>query len=218
MPTACSPRNYASCTSMIGGRLRSVQIPAEGSDSHPFATCVCPIPVSVFHFPFFSLYGPTSFHQKSCHISPFSPAPPSVSRHTFLHFSSPLHRPFVLLHRCLSYPPCTLSFFHIIMYAHVCGCGSATIITASDGTPLSLYDVCRFLSKQQWRHILKLLEQEGIHIERIEAYEYPEARDIKHLFICFKKEKEDTPFYLLSPEIFSKLTNTIIQEYSSNIK
>lgn len=52
MPTACSPRNYASCTSMIGGRLRSVQIPAEGSDSHPFATCVCPIPVSVFHFPF----------------------------------------------------------------------------------------------------------------------------------------------------------------------
>ena len=114
MPTACSPRNYASCTSMIGGRLRSVQIPAEGSDSHPFATCVCPIPVSVFHFPFFSLYGPTSFHQKSCHISPFSPAPPSVSRHTFLHFSSPLHRPFVLLHRCLSYPPCTLSFCCII--------------------------------------------------------------------------------------------------------
>ena len=125
MPTACSPRNYASCTSMIGGRLRSVQIPAEGSDSHPFATCVCPIPVSVFHFPFFSLYGPTSFHQKSCHISPFSPAPPSVSRHTFLHFSSPLHRPFVLLHPCLSHSPYVLSFFHIIMYAHVYGCGSA---------------------------------------------------------------------------------------------
>ena len=54
MPTACSPRNYASCTSMIGGSLRSVQIPAEGSDSHPFATCVCPIPVSVFRFPFSS--------------------------------------------------------------------------------------------------------------------------------------------------------------------
>ena len=35
---------------------------------------------------------------------------------------------------------------------------------------------------------------------------------------AFPKEKEDTPFYLLSPEIFSKLTNAIIQEYSSNIK
>ena len=95
---------------------------------------------------------------------------------------------------------------------------TSTIITASDRTPLSLYDVCRFLSKQQWKHILKQLKQEGIHIERIEAYEYPEVQDIKHLFIRFEKEKEDTPFYLLSPEIFSKLTNAIIQEYSSNIK
>ena len=48
---------------------------------------------------------------------------------------------------------------------------TSTIITASDGTPLSLYYVCRFLSKQQWKHILKQLKQEGIHIERIEAYE-----------------------------------------------
>ena len=72
MPTACSPRNYASCTSMIGGRLRSVQIPAEGSDSHPFATCVCPIPVSVFHFPFFSLYGSHLFPPKILsHLSLF---------------------------------------------------------------------------------------------------------------------------------------------------
>ena len=73
MPTACSPQDCTSCTSMIDGRLRSVQIPAEGSDSHPFATCVCPIPVSVFRFPFFFLYGPSSFHQRSYHISPFSP-------------------------------------------------------------------------------------------------------------------------------------------------
>ena len=106
-------------------KARPIQVPAEDSGSHPFATCVCPIPVSVFRFPFFFLYGPSSFHQRSCHISPFSPAPPSVSRHTFLHFSSPLHRPFVLLHPCLSHSPYVLSFFHIIMYAHVCGCGSA---------------------------------------------------------------------------------------------
>ena len=58
------------------------------------------------------------------HLSLF-PAPLSVLRHAFLHFSSPLHRPFVLLHPCLSHSPYVLSFFHIIMYAHVCGCGSA---------------------------------------------------------------------------------------------
>ena len=129
-------------------KARPIQVPAEDSGSHPFATCVCPIPVSVFHFPFFSLYGPTSFHQKSCHISPFSPAPPSVSRHTFLHFSSPLHRPFVLLHRCLSYPPCTLSFFHIIMYAHVCGCGDAASFASLQVClpffRLFLFSVCCF--------------------------------------------------------------------------
>ena len=71
---------------------------------------------------------------------------------------------------------------------------TSTIITASDGTPLSLYDVCRFLSKQQWKHVLKLLEQEGIHIERIEAYEYPEARDIKHLLYALKRKKKTLLF------------------------
>ena len=125
MPTACSPQDCTSCTSMIGGRLRPIQVPAEDSGSHPFATCVCPIPVSVFRFPFFFLYGPILFPPKILsHLSLF-PAPLSVLRHAFLHFSSPLHRPFVLLHPCLSHSPYVLSFFHIIMYAHVCGCGSA---------------------------------------------------------------------------------------------
>ena len=131
------------------------------------------------------------------HISPFYS--------NSLHYSCEIH-PYV-------------SEFHYICPHQIIKMNiTSTIITASDGTPLSLYDVCRFLSKQQWKHILKQLKQEGIHIERIEAYEYPEVRDIKHLFIRFEKEKEDTPFYLLSPEIFSKLTNAIIQEYSSNIK
>ena len=70
---------------------------------------------------------------------------------------------------------------------------TSTIITASDGTPLSLYDVCRFLSKQQWKHILKQLKQEGIHIERIEAYEYPgSSRHQTSIYTLLKKE--DTPF------------------------
>ena len=106
-------------------KARPIQVPAEDSGSHPFATCVCPIPVSVFRFPFFFLYGPSSFHQRSCHISPFSP----------LHFlcsvmlSSISALPCIVRlsssNPCLSHSPYVLSFFHIIMYAHVCGCGSA---------------------------------------------------------------------------------------------
>lgn len=95
---------------------------------------------------------------------------------------------------------------------------TSAIITTSDGKILSLYDVCRLLSRQQWKRIFEQLERAGVNIERIEAYEYPEARGIKHLFIRFKGEKEDTPFYLLSTEIFSKLANTIIEEYSLKIK
>ena len=65
---------------------------------------------------------------------------------------------------------------------------------------------------------IKTIETRRNTYRKNRSYEYPEVRDIKHLFIRFEKEKEDTPFYLLSPEIFSKLTNAIIQEYSSNIK
>ena len=101
-------------------KARPIQVPAEDSGSHPFATCVCPIPVSVFRFPFFFLYGPSSFHQRSCHISPFSP----------LHFlcsvmlSSISALPCIVRlsssNPCLSHSPYVLSSFHIIMYAHVC--------------------------------------------------------------------------------------------------
>lgn len=71
---------------------------------------------------------------------------------------------------------------------------TSTIITASDGTPLSLYDVCRFLSKQQWKHILKQLKQEGIHIERIEAYEYPEFETSNIYLYALKKKKKTLLF------------------------
>ena len=78
---------------------------------------------------------------------------------------------------------------------------TSTIITASDGTPLSLYDVCRFLSKQQWKHILKQLKQEGIHIERIEAYEYPEVRDTNIYLYALKKKKRHSFLFTVSGNI-----------------
>lgn len=129
-------------------KARPIQVPAEDSGSHPFATCVCPIPVSVFRFPFFFLYGPSSFHQRSCHISPFSP----------LHFlcsvmlSSISALPCIVRlsssNPCLSHSPYVLSFFHIIMYAHVCGCGDAASFASLQVClpffRLFLFSVCCF--------------------------------------------------------------------------
>lgn len=95
---------------------------------------------------------------------------------------------------------------------------TSTIITTADGKSLSLYDICRLLSKRQWKHVLEQLQEEEINIERIEAYEYSEARGIKHLFIRFKGAKEDTPFYLLSEKIFSKMAECIVEEFRTGSK
>lgn len=91
---------------------------------------------------------------------------------------------------------------------------TSTITTSSEGEPLSLYDICRRLSKWQWKHIIERLQEEGMDIERIEAYEYPEAREIKHLFIHFKGTAEEIPYFLLPTETFKKITSCIIEEIS----
>ena len=124
MPTACSPQDCTSCTSMIGGRSGLYKYLLK-------IRAVIPLPPVSVRFRFLSsaflflLIRPILFPPKILsHLSLF-PAPLSVLRHAFLHFSSPLHRPFVLLHPCLSHSPYVLFIFHIIMYAHVCGCGSA---------------------------------------------------------------------------------------------
>ena len=111
MPTACSPQD---CTSTCRRLGQSSLCHLCLSDS---GFC---LPLSFFLLIRSLLFPPKILS----HLSLF-PAPLSVLRHAFLHFSSPLHRPFVLLHPCLSHSPYVLSFFHIIMYAHVCGCGSA---------------------------------------------------------------------------------------------
>ena len=89
------------------------------SGSRSFTVSVCFVLVLVFRFLIFSLSGfPALFHRKSCHVSPF---PPFAFCYPFLRCSSLRYRPSVF--RSLFY---ALLFFHIIiMYAHVCGCGSA---------------------------------------------------------------------------------------------
>ncbi|RGT45981.1 hypothetical protein DWX35_05305, partial [Phocaeicola vulgatus] len=91
---------------------------AADSGSRSFTVSVCFVLVLVFRFLIFSLSGfPALFHRKSCHVSPF---PPFAFCYPFLRCSSLRYRPSVF--RSLFY---ALLFFHIIMYAHVCGCGDA---------------------------------------------------------------------------------------------
>ena len=122
MPTACSPQDCTSCTSMIGGRPGLYKYLLK-------IRAVIPLPPVSVRFRFLSsaflLIRSLLFPPKILsHLSLF-PAPLSVLRHAFLHFSSPCIVRLSSSNPCLSHSPYVLSFFHIIMYAHVCGCGSA---------------------------------------------------------------------------------------------
>ena len=106
------------------------------SGSRSFTVSVCFVLVLVFRFLIFSLSGfPALFHRKSCHVSPF---PPFAFCYPFLRCSSLRYRPSVF--RSLFY---ALLFFHIIMYAHVCGCGDAASFASLPSVfSLFLFSVC----------------------------------------------------------------------------
>ena len=114
---------------------------AADSGSRSFTVSVCFVLVLVFRFLIFSLSGfPALFHRKSCHVSPF---PPFAFCYPFLRCSSLRYRPSVF--RSLFY---ALLFFHIIMYAHVCGCGDAASFASLQVClpffRLFLFSVCCF--------------------------------------------------------------------------
>ncbi len=130
MPTLFSPGLYK-LYRHDWRKARPIQVPAEDSGSHPFATCVCPIPVLSSAF-LFSSYTVPPLSTKAPVTS--LPLPPLHFLCSFVMLSSISALPCIVrlssLHPCLSHSPYVLSFFHIIMYAHVCGCGSAAIFAS----------------------------------------------------------------------------------------
>ena len=124
MPTACSPQDCASCTSMIGGRPGLYKYLLK-------IRAVIPLPPVSVRFRFLS----SAFLFSSYTVPPLSTKDPVTSLPFPLHFlcsvmlSSISALPCIVRlsssNPCLSHSPYVLSFFHIIMYAHVCGCGSA---------------------------------------------------------------------------------------------
>ena len=125
MPTACSPQDCTSCTSMIGGRPGLYKYLLK-------IRAVIPLPPVSVRFRFLS----SAFLFSSYTVPPLSTKDPVTSlpfpRSTFCAPSCfpPISAlPCIVRlsssNPCLSHSPYVLSFFHIIMYAHVCGCGSA---------------------------------------------------------------------------------------------
>ena len=125
MPTACSPQDCTSCTSMIGGRPGLYKYLLK-------IRAVIPLPPVSVRFRFLS----STFLFSPYTVPPLSTKNPVTSLpFPPLHLLCPVMLSSISAlpcivrlsssNPCLSHSPYVLSFFHIIMYAHVCGCGSA---------------------------------------------------------------------------------------------
>lgn len=73
----------------------------------------------------------------------------------------------------------------------------------------SVYEAYKSLGRAQRRQLVADLCAQGIRLRRIEAYTYPEAPGIKHLFFYFEHQKEAVPYFMLEPDIWKTVCDTI---------
>ena len=73
-----------------------------------------------------------------------------------------------------------------------------------------IYAHYKSLTKKQQREIIETLQSQGIDIVKIEAYEYPDAPGIKHLFFYFAEDsKKAVPYFMLDSEVWEKFCNCL---------
>jgi hypothetical protein len=78
----------------------------------------------------------------------------------------------------------------------------------------TIYSCYTQLSKKERCQLLASLQQQGIDIVKIEAYEYKEAPGFKHLFFYFKDGKTAIPYFMLDKDTW-KLIQKEIQKMST---
>ena len=74
----------------------------------------------------------------------------------------------------------------------------------------TIYTKYKQLSKKQRQHPLAALQPQGINIVKIEAYEYSDAPDIKHLFFYFAEDSNKAiPYFMLDSQVWEKILQAI---------
>lgn len=75
----------------------------------------------------------------------------------------------------------------------------------------TIYTKYKLLTKKQRQQLLATLQSQGINIVKIEAYEYPDAPGIKHLFFYFEEDrKKAVPYFMLDYNTWDQILNEII--------
>lgn len=72
-----------------------------------------------------------------------------------------------------------------------------------------VYNAYIGLNAKQRKDLISQLNLLGIPVTKIEAYTYPEAPGIKHLFFYLKDNKQPVPYFLLEEEQLEKIQEQI---------
>lgn len=73
-----------------------------------------------------------------------------------------------------------------------------------------VYNTYIGLNNKQRKDLIKQLNSLDINITKIEAYTYPEAPGIKHLFFYLKDNKQPVPYFLLTEKQLEKIQEQIL--------
>lgn len=72
-----------------------------------------------------------------------------------------------------------------------------------------VYNAYVGLDAKQRKDLIRQLNSLDIPVTNIEAYTYPEAPGIRHLFFYLKDNKQPVPYFLLEEEILQMFTTEL---------
>lgn len=72
-----------------------------------------------------------------------------------------------------------------------------------------VYNAYVGLDAKQRKDLIRQLNSLDIPVTNIEAYTYPEAPGIRHLFFYLKGNKQPVPYFLLEEEILQMFTTEL---------
>lgn len=73
-----------------------------------------------------------------------------------------------------------------------------------------VYNAYIGLNAKRRKDLIRQLNLLGIPVTKIEAYTYPEAPGIKHLFFYLKDNKQPVPYFLLEEEQLDNIQELIL--------
>lgn len=76
-----------------------------------------------------------------------------------------------------------------------------------------VYNAYVGLDAKQRKNLIRQLNSLDIPITKIEAYTYPEAPGIRHLFFYLKDNKQPVPYFLLEEQQLDKIQNLLLNDH-----